>query len=140
VKYRNDRRVLAWLADAMSRLLTPPPDAVVTWVPTTPARRRQRGFDQAELLARALARRWDLSCRDLLVRRSGVPQTGRNLTERQQGVPFTVRRGRSIGTPVVLVDDVVTTGATLRSAATALREAGALWIGGMAAAATPRRH
>lgn len=140
VKYRNDRRVLAWLADTMSRLLTPPPDAVVTWVPTTRARRHRRGFDQAELLARALARRWNLPCRDLLVRRPGVPQTGRTLTERQQGVPFTARRGQPIDTPVVLIDDVVTTGATLRSAAAALRAAGAPWIGGMAAAATPRRH
>lgn len=140
LKYRNDRRVLRWLADGMAQLLTPPPGAVVTWVPTTPARRRQRGFDQAALLARAIARRWHAPCVDLLVRRSRTPQTGRTLTERQHGVAFEVRPGRPLDTPVVLVDDVVTTGATLRSAAQALRRSGTPWIAALTAATTPRRR
>src|SRR3712207_7831548 len=50
LKYRNARASLAWLARAMAALVDRRGTDVVTWVPTTPARRRQRGFDQAELL------------------------------------------------------------------------------------------
>jgi predicted amidophosphoribosyltransferase len=141
VKYRNDRRVLSWLADGMAALLVPPPGTVVTWMPTTAVRRRRRGFDQARLLARAVARRWHAPCHDLLVRQPAATQTGRSLVERQRGVPLAVRRHAArITRPVVLVDDVVTTGASLRSGAAALRAAGVPWIGGLAAAATPRRR
>jgi predicted amidophosphoribosyltransferase len=141
LKYRNDRRVLAWLADGMAALLAPPPGTLVTWIPTTAPRRRRRGFDQAELLARAVARRWHVPCHDLLARHRAVPQTGRSLVERQRGVPLAVRsRAGRITRPVVLADDVVTTGASLRSGAEALRAAGVPWIAGLAAAATPRRR
>lgn len=140
LKYRNDRRTLTWLADGMAGLLTPPPGTVVTWVPTTPGRRRQRGFDQAALLARAVARRWHVPCRDLLVRLPGTPQTGRTLRERHHGVPLALRRNQPFSRPIVLVDDVITTGTTIRSAAAALRSTGSPWIAALTAAATPRRQ
>ncbi len=57
LKYRNARASIGFLAAGMTALVDPATVDVVTWVPTTPARRRQRGFDQAELLARAVARR-----------------------------------------------------------------------------------
>ena len=61
---------------------------VVTWAPTTAARRRQRGFDQAELLARALARRLHVPCRRLLLRPPGNAQTGQPLDVRRAGPAF----------------------------------------------------
>jgi predicted amidophosphoribosyltransferase len=140
LKYRNDRRVLAWLADGMAALLDPPAGTVVTWIPTTDRRRRRRGFDQARLLARAVARRWNVPCHDLLARQRAVTQTGRSLAQRQGGVPLVARRGGQVDGPVVLVDDVVTTGASLRSGAAALRRAGVPCVSGLAAAATPRRR
>jgi predicted amidophosphoribosyltransferase len=137
LKYRNDRAVLTWLAGRMAQLLVPPPGAVVTWAPTSRGRRRRRGYDQAELLARAVARRWGLPCGRLLARAAGAaPQTGHAVAERRAGPVF--RPSRPISGPVVVVDDVVTTGSTLEAAARALRPAGATWVAAVTAARTPR--
>lgn len=97
---------------------------VVTWVPCTPERRRRRGFDPAELLARALARRMGLPVRGSLRRLDQQPQTARSRAGRLAGPELRVRRAR-IGGRVLVVDDVCTTGSTLRTAAAALRSAGA---------------
>jgi predicted amidophosphoribosyltransferase len=134
----GDRRdLVAWLADQMAVRCTPPPGAVVTWAPTGPARRRARGFDQAELLARAVARRWGLPCRALLRRLAGPAQSGRSAAER-----VTNPRFRAVGraAEVVVIDDVATTGATLSASARALRAAGAHHVVALVGArATPLR-
>ena len=104
------------------------------------ARRGDRGFDQAEQLARRVARRLGLPCPSLLRRRPGSPQTGRSHTERQRDGPqFHVVDGpgrRAPPGPVLLVDDVITTGATLGAAAAALSSAGFSPVVGLAAAYT----
>ncbi|MFP4513006.1 MAG: ComF family protein [Acidimicrobiales bacterium] len=138
LKYRDQRAATGWLADAMVAVL--PASArpeVVTWAPTTAARRRERGFDQAELLARAVARRLRVPARRLLRRHAGPSQTGRSASERHRDVAAFVGVRRRPGNVVVLVDDVVTTGATLSAAATPLRRAGAARVIGLVAAATP---
>ena len=104
---------------------------VVTWVPTTPARRRERGYDQSLLLAKATARRLGLPCRRLLHRR-GHAQEGLDAVARRVGPDLSARH--SVSTPVLLIDDVVTTGATLAAAATALRTGGAPQVYGAALA------
>ncbi|MGH9246420.1 MAG: ComF family protein [Acidimicrobiales bacterium] len=147
LKYRNARSSVSWLARRMARLAdrwlttTAAPDpAWITWAPTTASRRRDRGFDQAELLARAVGRRLGLPCRPLLARGAGPHQTGRTLAERHSGPTFTAHRPAP--PTVVLIDDVVTTGSTVSAAARALRSAGAERILVVAAARTParRRH
>ncbi len=140
LKYRNARSALPWLAGAMAALAAPnlpaPTDAaVVTWIPTTGERRRARGFDQAALLARAVARRLGLPCRPLLRRGPGPAQTGRSRAGRRRG-PALDARGPVRGT-VLLVDDVVTTGSSAAAAARALRRAGASRIVVVAAARVP---
>lgn len=141
LKYRNARSALPVLAAALVERLReepfPGPIDVVTWPPTTPPRRRRRGFDQAEHLARAVGRGLNVPVRRCLARLSGPSQTGRSAQERRQGPVFLARPVD--GLRVLVVDDVSTTGATLAAAARALRSAGARWVGAATLARTPRR-
>src|SRR4051794_25232212 len=140
LKYANQRALLGWLADGMGALVEghgagPAVIDVVAWAPTTDAHRHRRGFDQAELLARAVARRLRRPCRPVLRRAPGPPQTGRSARQRREGPAFTARPVP--GASVLVVDDVVTTGSTLTAAAMALRRAGAATVVGAVAARTP---
>lgn len=136
LKYRNHRDSVPDLGRALAHLVDPigPVDAV-TWAPTSPARRRERGYDQAELLARAVARSGGLLVRRLLVRRPGPAQTGRDRADRLLGPSFAAR-GRCPDA-VLVVDDVRTTGATLSAAAGVLRTAGAARVVGLTLAVRP---
>ena len=110
----------------------------VTWAPTTPERARARGFDQAELLARSVARHLGLPARRLLRRLPGPHQTGHSAHERRHGPRFSASGGDA--GPVLVVDDVCTTGATLSAAAGALRGSGARTVHGLVLARTPARE
>ena len=136
LKYRNARSTAAWLAEGMARLVPAGAVDLVTWAPTTELRRRSRGFDHAEVLARQVGRRLGLPVAATLRRIPGPPQTGRTLLERRDGPQF-LAAVSLVGRSVALVDDVVTTGATLSSAARTLRSAGADHVVGLAAAHPP---
>jgi competence protein ComFC len=142
-KYRNRRQLAGHLAGLLvNRLLAagirPGVDVdVVTWAPTSSRRRRQRGFDQAQLVAEQVARQLGVRSRRLLEREADHPaQTGRGRVERLQGPSFRSRPDVA-GRRVLVIDDVVTTGATLRSAAESLRSAGAIDVVSAAVASTP---
>ena len=110
---------------------------VVTWAPTSTARVRLRGHDQSELLARRLAKEIHVPCRRLLIKISTNVQTGASRELRLQGSVFSARK-LGVNSHVVVVDDVVTTGATLRCAADALRKAGARQVTSVAVASALR--
>lgn len=135
LKYRNARSALRWLAVRMAAPIDAASIDVVTWVPTTSARRRERGFDQAELLARAVARELGLPCRELVRRRGGPVQTGRTALERRRG-PIVELRAAAIPQRVLVVDDVVTTGTSVSVVARTLRGGGAQFVRVVAAART----
>lgn len=114
---------------------------VVVPVPLHPTRYLTRGYNQAERIARPLARLLGKPCR-LLLRRHRVtrPQARLRRQKREKNLEgvFRRRRGRRIDRQkVLLVDDVVTTGATLRAAAKALRKAGSGPVIAVAIARTP---
>jgi predicted amidophosphoribosyltransferase len=111
-------------------------DAPLVPVPPSPLRMAWRGFDPAERIALALARRRDLDLSRCLVRGSGPRQVGRPRRERIQDPPR-IRPKRSAPTKAVVVDDVATTGATLRASVAALRAAGARQVFAIAFAAAP---
>ena len=139
-KYRNHRAVASLFAELLLARLRAVPDLgridVVTWVPTTRERRMARGHDQAETLARIMGRSLGVPVRRLLERETAGHQTGHSRAQRLVGVAL---RARSMSTPstVLVVDDVVTTGATMRMAQQALTAAGALRVVCIAVAATP---
>lgn len=136
IKYRNQRDALDWLAEGMAGLVDRGTIDLVTWAPTTGERRRRRGFDHGELLARRVARRLRLPVRSLLEPRRGPSLTGLDAVERAQIAEFHPRRQLG-GRTVLVVDDVITTGSTFAAAGRALRLAGAGRLHGVAAAHTP---
>lgn len=134
LKYRGRRRVASRLAEAMlgeesvRRVLTR--GRIVVAVPLHPSRARDRGFNQAELLAVELGRRSQLTVgKGVLVRRRATqPQTGLSAAGRRHNVSgaFAVKRqGPIVRQSVILVDDVLTTGATAMACARELRAGGA---------------
>lgn len=108
------------------------PGSLAGWilvaVPTSNRRRRQRGYDQARLIAKELQRITGLHHFDVLRRRGEIHQVGASIEARKTQLQntFEIINKRSIkDRSIILVDDVVTTGATLEAAAITLKAAGA---------------
>jgi ComF family protein len=113
---------------------------VVVHVPVHTSRAKKRGYDQAELIARSAARQLGRRHVDALTRvRATTAQFDLDRRHRAANVAdaFTVRAGRAadiVGRWVLLIDDVVTTGATLAACATALEAHGARAVSAIAVA------
>ncbi len=127
------RRPLAALLDGALPVL--PPDIVIVPIPTISAHVRRRGYDHALLLAREFANRRKVSCRAVLERATTTVQQGANRRTRftQAKGAFRVRRDLPPIT-YLLIDDIVTTGATLHYGAQTLLDAGAaeVWVAAVA--------
>ena len=133
LKYAGLRAIAPSMARPMAQALSSSharADVVVP-VPLHPSRLRQRGFNQALLLARPIAEAVGLPVRDDLLRRlvAGTPQVDAgSIDERRENVAgaFGLAPGAKVaGLRVVLVDDVLTTGSTLEAAAGVLKRGGA---------------
>ena len=126
MKYGGALAYADYFAGALARGITVWPDVLVA-LPLAPARQRQRGFNQAQEIARRLARLGSVPAVTGLVRTRDTPaqaalpwkERGRNVRNAFAALPAVA------GRRIAIVDDVMTTGATLIAAASAARRAGA---------------
>lgn len=147
-KYRFNRHMTCYLALLMVKKLKQlemikGKCVFLIPVPLHPRRRRQRGFNQAELLCQGIDAKWtrDVKSTQLLKRTKYTYQQAKlNKAERQQNLnnAFKLKEGADLKTlnkgVCFLVDDVFTTGATLESAAKTLKEAGVKKVYGLVVA------
>ena len=137
LKYGGLPRIADDLAAAMAGMALPIDErSVLVPIPLAPKRLRQRGYNQAEALARALSRRWRIPVVDVLMRsRETATQTALTPETRLANVAGAFTPGRRPGvsrdSTYILVDDVFTTGATLAEAARALEQTGARTVFGI---------
>lgn len=136
-------RTVDGLAEALAltaRARLPDPPDLVLPLPIHPRRRRARGFNQADRIARGIARAMErpLAAGHLIRTRDTPPQAALRGEARRQNVrgAFRVRRPLPEGRVIAIVDDVLTTGHSLEAAADALLEAGAREVVGLTIAAT----
>ena len=142
-KYHGSLSLADWCADAIlaarARRDEPLPDAVVP-LPLAAARQRERGFNQALEIARPIASRLRIPQIDAGVRRirASRPQADLPWVERTANVRGAFVCDVSLtGLSVAVVDDVMTTGATLREFARTLKRAGAARVENWVVARTP---
>ncbi len=135
LKYRGMRSSVSWFALAMAQRVSATGERfdALAWVPAAGRNRRRRGFDQCETLARPLGRRLGVPVGRFLRRLDNTGQTGRPRRERLRGPALVATRDCS-AMSILVLDDVMTTGASMSRAAAALREAGAARVVGIVAA------
>lgn len=134
LKYDGWTALAELMGERMARLPLPrdvvEERSVIVPVPLAPVRQRERGYNQSALLSNALGRRWGIPVREHLARtRATVSQTRLTPGARRNNVAgaFSIASlpAELVGRHVVLVDDVVTTAATLNACAAALHAGGA---------------
>jgi len=127
-KERGLRGLAALAASVVVEVVPPPDGQLITFVPADGDRSVRRGHHPPARFARELGERWGLPVEPLLGRTGPLrPQRGLARDERRRNVQGAFRARAAAG-PVVLVDDVYTTGATVSAAASALRRAGAVRV------------
>jgi len=138
LKFRAQRALASPLGDLLAEVdldtLADVPASLLIPVPLHPRRLRERGFNQAYLLAKRVGRARGVPVsRDVLVRIAATPpQTELSGTARRANVKdaFAIRRPERVrGRHVVVIDDVLTTGATAAACARCLKKAGAAHVG-----------
>lgn len=140
LKYKNERRLVDLIAAPALRVL---PENVlidkITWVPLHSSRKVERGYNQAEIAARAVAAAAGLPAAGLLKRsRRTEDQNKLEPAARRSNVKgaFAVAVKEIEGLNILLIDDVYTTGATLSECGKSLKKAGAATVGVMTLART----
>ena len=128
--YKYERALSAYkeLAAMATEALPYLDDMLVVAVPTATTRRRQRGYDHALLLAKQIAHKKDLVFESPIVRLSQARQVGASRKarfEQLQNSFHITKPHKLVGKKVLLVDDVITSGATLETLAALLKKAGA---------------
>lgn len=140
-KYRHHFALANAFAEQLARCITVRPDCLVA-MPLHPTRLRERGFNQSHELAKCLAQRLDIpllphACQRV---RDTAPQASLKWKERSKNIRHAFTCNEEVrGKHVAVVDDVITSGASLNELATALRKAGASEVSNWVVARTVRR-
>lgn len=130
------RRYAALMSDCVENNLDCRSIDVISWIPLSKKRLRRRGYDQARLIAEEIAAKTGLPCRQLLqkVKNNSAQSLTRDAKQRRENVAgvYALDDGADVsGLRILLVDDVVTTGATMSEAARILRKEGAKSVFGV---------
>lgn len=129
LKYECAADAASVLADEMAEVIKEmklPPDTVMTWVAMPEIRRRKRGIDHGRTLCEAVAARTGFQVRKLMERKGRVhTQRGLNRDRRLKNLTGSIRCSEAVHGPVLLIDDVMTTGATSSLCTSVLLAAGA---------------
>lgn len=132
-KFKHSKEIAKDLADALvSRIGLLPKNIIVTNIPTLARHIRRRGYDHTKLIAQKLARVYGLKYQDTLSRISKTQQLGSSATKRWSQAKNAFEPKLVIeGAIYLLIDDIVTTGATIEHASKSLKKAGAsqVWVG-----------
>jgi ComF family protein len=144
LKFRDHLILINYFADALVPLVTTRPDCLVA-LPLHPQRLRERGFNQSLLIARRIADRLDIpllpdACERI---RNTTPQSSLPWKERDKNMrqAFSCRPDADIrGKHVAIVDDVLTTGASIGELAKVLKQAGAKEVSAWVMARTLPHH
>ena len=144
LKFHERLILVEFLADELASHITSKPDCVIA-VPLHPARLRERGFNQSQLLAARISNRLDIpfltdACQRV---RDTPPQSSLPWKERDKNIraAFSMRADVDVrGKHVAIVDDVMTTGASLGELANTLKQAGASEVSAWVVARTLPRH
>lgn len=131
-KMKNKRRddVIDFVSEELTESLlisnpSLPADTIVTNVPNRKSAIRSRGFDHAEVLARAVAKKLGLEYMSLLVSEAKLPQKSMKNEDRFKNAKFDLKSEPNIkGRHVIIVDDVVTSGASMGNSASMIRSLG----------------
>lgn len=129
-KDSDERRLLDYIASRIAAMISPDrkrEHSVVTYIPDTAKAKRRRGFDHAEEIARSVADRAGLACATFFETPRSIDQRQLDKRARLANMKDALHVKEDMGMPksVLIVDDICTTGATIYSAALALRDAGA---------------
>jgi len=130
-KFERAKSAYKTLGDLLLAILPDlPANTVVVPVPTTPSRIRERGYDHMLLIAKYVAKARGLKCQQLIYRQTNTKQRQATAKQRasQAKQAFAVNGPINDAIPYLLFDDVVTTGATIKYASQALRDAGAKYV------------
>ena len=127
LKYSNVQSVAVIMANFMTQILPESSSSLIVPVPTATSRLRRRGYDHTELIAASISRVIGVVKVPALVRLSQTSQVGsrRSLRVSQLKDAYRIARtGSLVDAHVLLIDDVITTGATLESSAACLKDEG----------------
>lgn len=130
LKYRQGFETARFIVPQLAELLRECEGDIVTAVPMTKKRRRETGYNQAEYIAKLLAKELKLPCDLKLIGKSGDAKTQHSLTAKERRIAaessYYAKSNRRIeGKTVILCDDIITTGSTLSECARVLKEMGA---------------